>query len=44
VRLNVNGAEVEVDDRHDQSPLLWVLRFGGTFQITGNSRSERALR
>src|SRR3954451_22704780 len=26
MRLVVNGAEVEVDDRHAQTPLLWVLR------------------
>jgi isoquinoline 1-oxidoreductase beta subunit len=26
VKLNVNGADVEVDDRHAKSPLLWVLR------------------
>jgi isoquinoline 1-oxidoreductase beta subunit len=26
VKLNVNGAEVEVDDRFAASPLLWVLR------------------
>jgi isoquinoline 1-oxidoreductase subunit beta len=26
VKLNVNGAEVEVDDRFAGSPLLWVLR------------------
>jgi isoquinoline 1-oxidoreductase beta subunit len=26
VELNVNGAEVEVDDRFAASPLLWVLR------------------
>ena len=26
VRLNVNGADVEVDDRFAASPLLWVLR------------------
>src|ERR1700752_2595908 len=26
MRLNVNGAEVEVDDRHAKTPLLWVLR------------------
>jgi isoquinoline 1-oxidoreductase beta subunit len=34
MKLVVNGAEVEVDDRHAESPLLWVLRdvlgFGGT--------------
>ena len=26
MKLNVNGAEVEVDDRFSGSPLLWVLR------------------
>ena len=26
MRLNVNGADVEVDDRFGASPLLWVLR------------------
>jgi isoquinoline 1-oxidoreductase beta subunit len=26
VKLNVNGADVEVDDRHAKTPLLWVLR------------------
>jgi isoquinoline 1-oxidoreductase beta subunit len=26
VKLTVNGADVEVDDRHARSPLLWVLR------------------
>jgi isoquinoline 1-oxidoreductase beta subunit len=26
VELTVNGADVEVDDRHAKSPLLWVLR------------------
>jgi hypothetical protein len=26
VRLNVNSADVEVDDRFAASPLLWVLR------------------
>jgi len=26
VKLNVNGADVEVDDRFATSPLLWVLR------------------
>jgi aerobic-type carbon monoxide dehydrogenase small subunit (CoxS/CutS family) len=26
VKLNVNGADVEVDDRFTGSPLLWVLR------------------
>jgi aerobic-type carbon monoxide dehydrogenase small subunit (CoxS/CutS family) len=26
VKLNVNGADVEVDDRFAGSPLLWVLR------------------
>jgi aerobic-type carbon monoxide dehydrogenase small subunit (CoxS/CutS family) len=26
VKLNVNGADVEVDDRFETSPLLWVLR------------------
>src|SRR4051794_11410156 len=26
VKLNVNGAEVEIDDRFADSPLLWVLR------------------
>ena len=25
MKLVVNGAEVEVDDRHAKSPLLWVL-------------------
>jgi len=27
VKLNVNGADVEVDDGHAKSPLLWVLLF-----------------
>src|ERR1700730_15291939 len=26
MKLTVNGAEVEVDDRHTKTPLLWVLR------------------
>ena len=26
MKLNVNGADVEVDDRFAASPLLWVLR------------------
>jgi isoquinoline 1-oxidoreductase beta subunit len=26
MRLNVNGADIEVDDRHSTTPLLWVLR------------------
>src|SRR5579863_5205912 len=26
MKLAVNGAEVEVDDRHAETPLLWVLR------------------
>jgi len=26
VQLNVNGVELEVDDRHESTPLLWVLR------------------
>jgi isoquinoline 1-oxidoreductase subunit beta len=26
MKLAVNGADVEVDDRHAQTPLLWVLR------------------
>src|SRR5712691_13012847 len=26
VKLTVNGAEAEVDDRHAKTPLLWVLR------------------
>src|SRR2546430_4091400 len=26
MKLVVNGAEVEVDDRHAETPLLWVLR------------------
>ncbi|MEA2616157.1 MAG: isoquinoline 1-oxidoreductase subunit beta [Chloroflexota bacterium] len=26
MRLSVNGADVEVDDRHAKTPLLWVLR------------------
>jgi isoquinoline 1-oxidoreductase beta subunit len=26
VRLTVNGSDVEVDDRHASTPLLWVLR------------------
>jgi isoquinoline 1-oxidoreductase beta subunit len=26
VKLSVNGVEVEVDDRHAKTPLLWVLR------------------
>jgi len=26
MRLTVNGEEVEVDDRHATTPLLWVLR------------------
>ena len=26
MKLAVNGAEVEVDDRHAKTPLLWVLR------------------
>jgi isoquinoline 1-oxidoreductase subunit beta len=26
VRLLVNGARVEIDDRHETTPLLWVLR------------------
>src|ERR1700746_1375523 len=26
MRLNVNGADIEVDERHSTTPLLWVLR------------------
>ena len=26
MKLVVNGAEIEVDDRHAKTPLLWVLR------------------
>ena len=26
MKLTVNGADVEVDDRHAKTPLLWVLR------------------
>jgi aerobic-type carbon monoxide dehydrogenase small subunit (CoxS/CutS family) len=26
MRLVVNGADVEVDDRHAETPLLWALR------------------
>src|ERR1700756_1850894 len=26
MQLNVNGVDVEVDDRHSETPLLWVLR------------------
>jgi hypothetical protein len=26
MRLVVNGADVEVDDRHAKTPLLWLLR------------------
>jgi isoquinoline 1-oxidoreductase subunit beta len=26
MKLAVNGADVEVDDRHEKTPLLWVLR------------------
>src|ERR1700722_10487882 len=26
VKLTVNGADVEVDDRHAKTPLLWVVR------------------
>ena len=26
MKLTINGAEVEVDDRHARAPLLWVLR------------------
>ena len=26
VKLTVNGTDFEVDDRHEQTPLLWVLR------------------
>ena len=26
MKLTVNGADVEVDDRHAKRPLLWVLR------------------
>jgi isoquinoline 1-oxidoreductase beta subunit len=26
LKLTINGAEVEVDDRHSKTPLLWVLR------------------
>ena len=26
MKLNVNGADVEVNDRFAKSPLLWVLR------------------
>lgn len=26
MKLSVNGADVEVDDRHPKTPLLWVLR------------------
>jgi hypothetical protein len=26
MKLTINGADVEVDDRHAKTPLLWVLR------------------
>ena len=26
MKLAVNGADVDVDDRHAKTPLLWVLR------------------
>ena len=26
MKLSINGAEREVDDRHAKTPLLWVLR------------------
>lgn len=26
MQLNVNGSQVEVEDRHEKTPLLWVLR------------------
>jgi isoquinoline 1-oxidoreductase beta subunit len=26
MKLSINGAELEVDDRHAKTPLLWVLR------------------
>src|SRR5437879_11935750 len=26
MKLSINGADVEVDDRHAKTPLLWVLR------------------
>ena len=26
MKLSINGADVEVDDRHTKTPLLWVLR------------------
>jgi isoquinoline 1-oxidoreductase beta subunit len=34
MRLVVNGAETEVDDRHETTPLLWVLRDVLGFQGT----------
>jgi aerobic-type carbon monoxide dehydrogenase small subunit (CoxS/CutS family) len=33
MRLVVNGADVEVDDRHAKTPLLWVLR--GVLELRG---------
>jgi sugar phosphate permease len=35
MRLVVNGADVEVDDRHVKTRLLWVLRASSGFLISG---------
>ncbi len=46
VKLNVNGADVEVDDRFAASPLLWVLRdalgLHGTKYGCGSGTARRA--
>ena len=43
MKLTVNGADVEVDDRQARSPLLWVLGdvpgLGGTKLPWGESQS-----
>jgi hypothetical protein len=46
VKLNVNGADVEVNDRFAKSPLLWVLRdvlgLRGTSTAAGSATARRA--
>jgi hypothetical protein len=48
VKLTVNGAEAEVDDRHAKTPLLWVLRdvlsMTGTKFASGRTTSSSGAR
>ena len=38
MKLVVNGADVEVDDRHAKTPLLWVIR--DVIGLHGRARVE----